>query len=132
MSARWLLFVVAWLPDPDDSAVWLDLVDVAALDPDSRRCHNRCRDDGRRRDDCGRRYYRRSGYDWGCYDRSGNYDRCRRYGIVEDSSNDTAYDSANETGPEVAPAASPVGTVIMVDWSGAELQPPDAADSRMG
>ena len=107
-------FVVAWLPDSDNRAVGLDLVNVATFDPDTRRSHNGCRNDrGRCRDHCRRSYDR-----WRRHNRrSGDNHRRWRYGIVENAPHDSSNDSAYKAWPEVAPAATPVG-MMMVHWSG--------------
>ena len=104
------LLVMARLPNAHDRAVRLDLVNIAALNPNILHLRDR-RDDGRLDDDGSRDDRRRRHHGRRCDDdrsrrRRGDDDRCRTRGDHR-----AADESTDETRPEVPPAASPEAVV---------------------
>ena len=100
------LLVMTGLPDADDRAVSLNLVDVATFDPD-------VLDSLHRLGDNGLSHYR-SGYD-----RRSHHGRRRHHHRFGDRSPDDAADhSADEARPEVATTAPPEAAMMMVHWTG--------------
>ncbi len=92
--------VVPGLPNADDSAVRLDLVDIGTGNPDLLRRVDRSRHDGRSNDRRGHN----SGRDNRCCDDARADNR-----ICQDATNNPT----NETRPEMPPSASP-GAMMMV------------------
>ncbi len=103
------------LPDTDDRAVRLHLIDIAAVDPDVLRSRNRSRDHSRSHHRRSRDYRRRGNHSRSHHRRSRNHRRGRRHhGRGRNRAADDSTDHpAREARPEITSAATPPATVTM-------------------
>ena len=103
------VFIVAGLPDPNDRAVGLHLVDIATGNPDLLGRVRGLNHDRRGGD------YRGSGD----YRRCCNHGRSRDHGRADDRiGQHTAHDTADKTRPEISPSAAPYAFMMMVMMGG--------------